>query len=319
MHFKNFDINLFVVFDQLWRTRSVSEAADVLCVSQPTVSSALKKLRDYFSDQLFVWVGGVMKPTPKAEVLIVEIREVLERTGSILDQTRFDPKSAKRSISLSTADYLIGAIGPSLLESSAAEAPQLRLDFTSFEMQMAFAKGTQAADMYIFPNSAVANTHYSHKIVHRDKYVLIACQSNNLIGDQLSADQFFEMPKVAFSATPHTVDNHEFSWFPQARELGLRVLLPNYGLIPLFVRNTPNIAVVPLTLLRVIGLLSHTEVARSPFKIFMPPVEIPDIEAGLYWDPVYEHDALHSWLRGNIEEAAAASDNENKAILNDIL
>ena len=46
MHFKGLDLNLLVALDALLDEKSVTRAADRLCVTQPAMSIALRKLRE---------------------------------------------------------------------------------------------------------------------------------------------------------------------------------------------------------------------------------------------------------------------------------
>jgi DNA-binding transcriptional LysR family regulator len=50
MHLNRFDLNLLIALDALLREKNVPRAADRLFISQPAVSAALQKLRDYFDD-----------------------------------------------------------------------------------------------------------------------------------------------------------------------------------------------------------------------------------------------------------------------------
>ena len=63
------DTRLLSVFDEIYRRRSVSEAADAMDMGQPAVSVALAKLRHQFGDPLFVRTSGGMEPTPFAQGL----------------------------------------------------------------------------------------------------------------------------------------------------------------------------------------------------------------------------------------------------------
>ncbi|OYT94518.1 MAG: LysR family transcriptional regulator, partial [Pseudomonas sp. PGPPP3] len=56
------DLNLFRVFEAVWRERNLTRAADILCVSQPAVSHALTRLRKQLGDPLFVREGNGMRP-----------------------------------------------------------------------------------------------------------------------------------------------------------------------------------------------------------------------------------------------------------------
>ncbi|MGQ3178591.1 MAG: helix-turn-helix domain-containing protein, partial [Blastomonas fulva] len=63
MRFKGLDLNLLVAFSCLMETRSVSRAAEQVHLSQPEMSAALSRLREYFGDDLLVlqwpahWLG----------------------------------------------------------------------------------------------------------------------------------------------------------------------------------------------------------------------------------------------------------------------
>ena len=52
MRFKGLDLNLLVALDTLVETRSVSRSAERMNLSQPAMSSALGRLRDYFGDPI---------------------------------------------------------------------------------------------------------------------------------------------------------------------------------------------------------------------------------------------------------------------------
>lgn len=51
---KGMDLNLLLAFNALYEERSVTRAADRLALTQPIVSGMLKRLRDLFSDELYI-------------------------------------------------------------------------------------------------------------------------------------------------------------------------------------------------------------------------------------------------------------------------
>ena len=61
-----FDFNLLLALDTLLSERSVTRAADRLCVTQPALSGSLQRLRQHFDDPLLLRVGREMELTPKA-------------------------------------------------------------------------------------------------------------------------------------------------------------------------------------------------------------------------------------------------------------
>ena len=79
MQLNRFDLNLLIALDALLHEKNVTRAAERVFVSQPAMSAALQKLRDYFNDQLLVRVGRDMELTPRGLSLVEPVREALLR------------------------------------------------------------------------------------------------------------------------------------------------------------------------------------------------------------------------------------------------
>ncbi|WP_141333342.1 LysR family transcriptional regulator, partial [Sinorhizobium meliloti] len=69
MDWRRIDLNLLKVLAVMLEERSVARCAERLFVSPSAVSHALAKLRQMFSDPLFVRTGGGMLPTARAQSL----------------------------------------------------------------------------------------------------------------------------------------------------------------------------------------------------------------------------------------------------------
>jgi DNA-binding transcriptional LysR family regulator len=70
-----FDINLLNIFDAVYTFGSVTTAAANIGVSPASVSKSLQKLRDYFSDPLFVRKGMSLSPTATAHSIYSNLAE----------------------------------------------------------------------------------------------------------------------------------------------------------------------------------------------------------------------------------------------------
>ncbi len=106
MRYGRLDLNLLVALDVLLTERSVSLAADRLCLSQSATSSALGRLREYFEDELLVVKGRAMILTARAEELIEPVRAVLEQIRTtVAVAPPFDPATADRTIRMMASDY----------------------------------------------------------------------------------------------------------------------------------------------------------------------------------------------------------------------
>ena len=77
MNLSKIDLNLFLVFDAIVQTGSLTAAARELHLSQPAVSHALARLRDSLGDPLFTRQGKRMVPTAYARGLTGTVRQAL--------------------------------------------------------------------------------------------------------------------------------------------------------------------------------------------------------------------------------------------------
>src|SRR5690606_41726182 len=75
--FHRIDINLYPLFIAIYEQRSISKAAQILCISQSAASHALQRLRQHLQDDLFVRAGSKMLPTPFAEQIYPVIKNAL--------------------------------------------------------------------------------------------------------------------------------------------------------------------------------------------------------------------------------------------------
>ena len=83
---KEIDLNLLVVFHEVFQERQISSVAKRLGLSQPAVSNALARLRKNFDDALFVRTAQGMQPTPLAVQLSEPISNALACITRALNQ-----------------------------------------------------------------------------------------------------------------------------------------------------------------------------------------------------------------------------------------
>src|SRR5205823_3268409 len=99
------DMRLLSVFDEVYKTRSVSRAAENLSIPQTSVSFALARMRRLFNDPLFVRTPEGMVPTPHAEQLLAPLRQAYELLQSATqEQVVFDPATSTRHFRISMTD-----------------------------------------------------------------------------------------------------------------------------------------------------------------------------------------------------------------------
>ena len=112
---RQLDLNLLLAFDAIYQQRSVTRAAEVMCLSQPAMSNALRRLRELCGDPLFIKSRLGVTPTLVAHRLADFVRSALE---SLRDGLRMLPsaRQANPLLRISCLDCLQPVLLDALLE-----------------------------------------------------------------------------------------------------------------------------------------------------------------------------------------------------------
>ena len=126
MNINTVDLNLFLVFQAIYVTGSVTLAGEKVCMTQSAVSNALKRLRERFDDPLFVRTPKGMVPTPMAEQLIGLVEEGLAKFNQALDQVRrFEPAITQKTFCIAMNDVGQMVLLPRLVAAARATSPHV--------------------------------------------------------------------------------------------------------------------------------------------------------------------------------------------------
>src|SRR5690606_26308775 len=116
------------VFLALFETGSVSQAAIELDMSQPGLSTALRRLRLALQDPLFIKTSRGMEPTSRAQALLPSIRSVVNTINTeLLAPPSFDAKTSTREFRLALSDIGEGIYLPLALRSIQKQASSVSL------------------------------------------------------------------------------------------------------------------------------------------------------------------------------------------------
>ena len=287
-------LRLLRLFEIVYRTRSISRAAEELSTTQPSVSLTLGRLRMQLGDPLFVRVGSRMEPTARADELIQGVRMILAiATDRFLGSAAFDPVTSERTFTLHMTDPAETILLPLLVEAIARTAPQvhLRVRDVGEDSQALLAEGR--VDLALGHLANVATDLYQQKL-HDEHYVCVARAAHPRVQDGLTLEQFSSESHVvvAIAGTGH-VHEPGFGRLKIAARIALEV--SSYLAIGPVILRTDLIAVVPSRLAS--RLAAHDDIAS--FKL---PLESPVFQVRQYWHPRSHRDPGNSWLRSSLAE-----------------
>ncbi|MGV2288023.1 LysR family transcriptional regulator [Trinickia sp. YCB016] len=292
------DLNLIPYLVAMEDTRNVSRAAELLGVSQPRVSTALGRLRDYFADPLFVRTSRGMEPTPRALALIPAAREALGHIErGVLDAQQFDPATTTRTFSIALSDVGEIVFLPRLLQLFAKRAPHANLRSVSLPPAHV-ERGLESGDVDLaigyFPDLSGSNFFQQRLFTHR--FICLMRSSHPLAGAPLTLDQFLACGHAVVRAEGRSQEVLEK--FLEKKRIRRRAVLetPHFMSLPFILARTDLIATVP----HAIGFAYVAE--HASITLVEPPLPLPHFDLKQHWHRKYHNDPRMSWLRGVVTE-----------------
>ncbi|GAB4183369.1 MAG: LysR family transcriptional regulator [Thalassobaculales bacterium] len=106
MSFRNFNLNLLLVFEAMMTHRNTTRAGKALGISQSAISNSLSQLRAVLDDPLFTRNRNEMVPTPRALELAGPVSAALLQVREAIDSSAaFDAARSARVFRIGMSDY----------------------------------------------------------------------------------------------------------------------------------------------------------------------------------------------------------------------
>lgn len=290
MRFERLDLNLLVALDALLTERSVSLAAERICLSQSATSSALGRLREYFADDLLVVKGRQMVLTARGEGLVEPVRNVLDQIRATISITPpFDPLTSDRTITIMASDYLTEVLlAPACLD-FAETAPNMRFEIRGMSDAIVEALERGTVDVIISIDYAISTDHPS-MVLFEEEHVIVGWSGNPAMAQPMTKELFFELGHVTARFGKGSVPSFE-DWFlrrqPQKRRI--EVIAPTFMSVPGLIIGSKRIASMHRRM--------ATRLAEYlPLTIHPVPFDMPPIREAAQWHITNNNDPAIRWL-----------------------
>jgi DNA-binding transcriptional LysR family regulator len=286
----NVDLKLLTIFQEIYKTRSISQAAENLEMGQPAISMSLAKFRKHFDDPLFVRTSNGMEPTPHARELIQPVREAIALLKTALGhQILFDPETSARMFRLCMNDVGQRVIMPHLLPYLRDIAPAVRIDVSYVSERT--SKGLESGDLDLaigfLPEQGAG---FFQQKLFKDQFVCIVNAAHPRIRHKLSLAAYQAESHVVVTqpGTGHGLVEQTLSDLKIERTIGLRI--PNYLGIPSTIESTDFIATVPRR-------FAMALMGADKIQVLEPPFKIAEYRVMQHWHERYARDPATVWMR----------------------
>ncbi len=294
------DIRLLMVFDEIYKTRSVTAAAEALDLGQPAVSVALAKLRHHFSNPLFVRTSNGMEPTPFSEGLVQPVRATLGALERVLGyRSEFDPAAAERSFRICMTDISQLVLLPRLWETLRLTAPGICIEIIPISSDTARLLESGEADLAVGLMPQLEAGFYQQTLFMQS-FVCMVGQDHPRIVDGLSLAQFEAEDHAVISssgAAPAMLER-EIARLGIKRRIVLKI--PSFLSAGFVIEHTDLLLTIPRRLGDVLQ-------GRGAFRILPVPFPLPDYEVKQHWHERYHHDEGNRWLRRLVARLLSAA------------
>jgi LysR family transcriptional activator of mexEF-oprN operon len=286
------DINLMVVFETLMQERNVTRAAEKLFLGQPTISSALNRLRAMFDDPLLIRVGHRMEPTARAEEIIQHLSPALDAMSIALSLTHvFDPASSTMSFRIGLSDDVEFGLLPPLLRALRLEAPGVvfvvqHVDYWRIPDLLASGEITVGISQ---TRGLPANA--KRKLLRRMRARVLRADKSE---SPLTLDEYCARPHVLVSPTANTSGIAD-EWLHEiGRKRQVVLSVPQFSSLPALLAGTDMLAGLPD--------YAASAMAASGLLFDEPlPFDTPPLDLSMVWLSIMDTDPAERWLRSRLE------------------
>jgi len=291
----NIDLRLLTIVNELNKTRSVSQAAENLELSQSAVSMSLARLRKHFKDPLFVRTPDGMEPTPQMSELI----ELLEKAEGLLEtalmhRVAFHPSTSDRSFRLGATDITRVTVLPGLMKRLRATARGVGVELQDISEDTSRLLHSGHLDLAVgyLPST---RSGFCQQRLFRDQFVCAVRANHPRIDQILSLEQFENEPQVVLAMPGSGLEVVEKALEANRIRRKVRLRLPGCFGIASMIAGADCVAIVPEQLGRLIAGAGRIKLLPLPF--LLSPFYVMQ-----HWHERYTQDPASKWLRSVIAE-----------------
>ncbi|MBI1403300.1 MAG: LysR family transcriptional regulator [Porphyrobacter sp.] len=290
---RRLDINLLLVFDEIYATGKFTAAAKRLGLTQSAISHAVKRLREIFGDELFVRLPHGVQPTPRAHELRPKLANALALIRDAVSPPRFDPLSDARVFRIGATDNQIALFAGAL---TARGGGRIGFEFRPIIRQQAL-EALQLGEIDL-TLGFLWKRHPQCEIVdlYGETYAVLARAGHPAFGpDGITIEDYvaYEHVLIAPGGGMHGVVDQSLQAQGRVRRVALSVPNP----LPAFaaLRDSDHLLTLPRRLADQFAPVFGLVIAE-------PPLAIRPFTVRMGWSRRNDTDPANAWLRDQIRQ-----------------
>jgi DNA-binding transcriptional LysR family regulator len=293
----DFDLNIMRALRALLEERHVSSAAERCGVSQPAMSRTLARLRTTFADDLLVRSGRHYERTPRADHLLAEVRDILDRIEAALSGNSFDARQCDVVFRLASTDYISAILLPHVLRDLQNHAPSAALELTRSDERTVDEVSAGRIDVAIISVDDAPASLNREKLFDDDYVCIVAVDHALARRSNVTLDQYLKQRHIVIDVVHGAQPpiDRPLAALGVRRQVGYRT--PFLTSAVYAVASTSMMLTIPRR-----QALSCS--AGLPVRIVGAPRELDKFTYTLAWHKRLEASAAHAWFRERLRTIA---------------
>jgi DNA-binding transcriptional LysR family regulator len=286
------DLNLLPIIVALYDELSVSGAGKRLGMSQPSVSKALRRLRESFDDPLFVRGPHGLVPTPRAHAIVRAARPHLTHLQDDLSKEEgFDPATSTQTITLAVSDVAEMALFPSIIEHFRRHAPQCAVSAVSAsDDDLVDRLESGEIDLAAGYHPALSKRNFRKRLLSRHGFACLLRARHPQLKRRLTASDYRDAGHIGVHRGGSSQEVLERYLRRAKLKLDIPVFTSHVLSVPFIVMESDLIATLPYAVVTRFASLTSTVAAA------LPPFDLP-YDLRLHWHRRFDNEPRSRWLR----------------------
>lgn len=284
------DLSLTKFFVVIYETKNLTHAAELLNLSQPSISYNLNRLRKQLNDDLFIRSRHGVSSTKIADQLYPLLKKSLDEIENAYAEIQhFDPLTAHKTFRIGLSDIGEICLLPKIMNYFLTHAPNIKIiveEVSTDNVERLLED--DKIDIAIF-NSSFMNINRIKKFnLFSLRYVCIANKNHPRIKDSLSLEEYKNEKHVAIkSSTGHLHVKEVLATMNVHPNIALEV--PHFSVLQDLITTTDLLVTLPID-------AAHSYLINPNIKMFELPFDIAPFWVSMHW---FEHSndvKARNWL-----------------------
>lgn len=299
MQLSRIDLNLFTVFDAIYREGGITPASRRLHLSQPAVSHALGRLRELLNDPLFERRGHEMVPTPLARSLADSIASSLGNLEQMLQRVgHFEPGTAQRCFTIAARESHELSFLPALMsrigdEAAHVHVASVRIDRRDLEEDLQSGEVDVAIDVALPLSSDVRRER-----IGAEPLVVLARVDHPVVQGQLDIETYTALSHVLITGRRRGGGYEDGALARLGLSRHIKMRCQQHAAASQIVSRSELLATMTRSQALIVNRSTENLMVNRQTNQLLPfPIDVPPMESFLYWHSNVDEDPASQWFR----------------------